>query len=51
MDNTVYYAIALLMIVIGIVICKKVAGCLVKSIVTFLLVAVLTVLYFIFFHQ
>lgn len=49
MDNFVYYAVLLLMIVIGIVIMKKVAGCIVRSIVTLILVAVFIALYFMYF--
>lgn len=51
MDNFMYYAIALLMVVIGIVICKKVAGCIIKSVITLVLVAILTALYYYFFRK
>lgn len=48
MDNAVYYVVALLMIIIGFVIVKKVAGCLVRSIVTIVLIALLVALYLYF---
>lgn len=44
-----YYIIALLMIVIGFYIVKKVTGCLIRSIVTFILVAILVALYYLYF--
>lgn len=39
------------MIIIGIVVVKKVASCLVRSVVTLILIAVLAALYFIYFRS
>lgn len=51
MENFAYYAIALVMIILAVMICKKIAGCFIKSVVTLILVATLTALYYIFFHH
>lgn len=51
MESFAYYAIALLMIILAVVVCKKIAGCFVKSVVTLILVAILTALYYLFFHK
>ena len=42
------YALALLAVVIGIIIIKKVTSCLIKSIVLFVLIALAAVLYFLY---
>ena len=49
MENYSYYVIVLLMIVIGFVVCKKIAGCMIRSVITFILIAVLAVLYYVYF--
>lgn len=51
MENFIYYAVALLMIIIGIVVLKKVAGCLFRTVVTIVLLAILAYLYYKFFRQ
>ncbi|MCI6161778.1 MAG: sulfate transporter [Prevotellaceae bacterium] len=45
MENIIYYAIALIVIVIGVVTLKKIASCMIKSIVMLAVVAALTYLY------
>ena len=49
MDNFVYYAVALLMVIIGIVAIKKMAGCVVWLVVAVALLAMLAALYYKFF--
>ncbi len=49
--NFTYYVVALLMIVIGFVVFKKVAGCMIRTVVTFVLVAILATLYYLYFRQ
>ena len=49
MDNFVYYAVALLMVIIGIVAIKKMAGCVVRLVVAVVLIAMLAALYYKFF--
>ena len=49
MDNFVYYAVALLMVIIGIVAIKKMAGCVVRLVVAVALLAMLAALYYKFF--
>lgn len=49
MDNFVYYAVALLMVIIGIVAIKKMAGCVVRLVVAVVLIAILAALYYKFF--
>ncbi len=51
MESFAYYAVALLMIILAVAVCKKIAGCFVKSVVTLILVATLTALYYLFFHK
>lgn len=45
MDNAIYYIVAIVAIVIGITILKRVASCLLRSVVTLALVAILVYLY------
>lgn len=49
MDNFVYYAVALLMVIIAIVAIKKMAGCVVRLVVAVVLIAMLAALYYKFF--
>ena len=49
MFNFVYYAVALLMVIIGIVAIKKMAGCVVRLVVAVALLAMLAALYYKFF--
>ena len=46
--NITYYIALLFLIVIGFVVVKKVASCLIKSIVTLVLVAIAVALYFLY---
>ncbi|MBP5258362.1 MAG: hypothetical protein J6Z41_06460 [Prevotella sp.] len=46
MDNILYYVIALIAIIIGVVILKKVASCLLKTVFTIILLAILAYLYY-----
>ena len=48
--NITYYIFCLLAIVIGIVIVKKVASCLIRTVVLLALVAALAFLYFCYFR-
>ena len=49
METNITYSIALLiLIVIGFVVVKKVASCLIKSIITLVLVAIAVALYFLY---
>lgn len=50
MENVSYYIAALLMIIIGFLVVKRVAGCLVRTIVTLVLLAVLAALYYFYFR-
>lgn len=49
MDNFSYYVIVLLMIIIGFVICKKAVGCMIRSVITFILVVILGMIYYVYF--
>lgn len=51
MENITYYIVALLMLIIGITVIKKVAGCLIRTVVTLVLVTLLAFLYYKFFRQ
>ena len=48
MDNFLYYAFALVALVVGLFILKKVATCLVKTVVGVILVAVLAAIYWLY---
>lgn len=50
MENITYYTVALLMVVIGVLIVKKVAGCMIRAVVTLVLVAALAALYLHYFR-
>lgn len=50
MDNLTYYIALLLLIIIGFLIVKKMAGCLVRIVVMAVLVAVFTFIYYKFFR-
>ncbi len=49
MDNFVYYVFALVVLVVGFLIVKKVATCLVKTVVSLIVLAVLAGIYWLYF--
>jgi amino acid permease len=49
MDFT-YYVYVLIAIIIGVFIFKKVASCMIKSVLTLVLIAALVVIYYLFFR-
>ena len=51
MENFAYYAFCLVAIIIGIIVLKKVAGCLMRTLFFAAIIAVLAALYFIYFKQ
>lgn len=48
MQNITYYIAILLMIIIGFVVVKKVAGCLIRSIITLVLIAIIIAIYWLY---
>lgn len=50
MENITYYIVALLMVVVGVLIIKKVAGCMIRAVVTLVLLAALAALYLNYFR-
>lgn len=48
MNDFGYYALALVVLVVGLLIVKKVATCMIKTLVAVVMVAVLAVLYWLF---
>lgn len=48
MENFKYYIILLAMIIIGFLVVKRLAGCVIRTIVTLILVAALAVLYYMY---
>lgn len=50
MENFCYYAILLMMIIIGFILVKRLAGCIIRTIVTLILIGVLVVLYYTYFR-
>ncbi len=49
MHNFLYYALALVVLVVGLFILKKVATCMVRMVVTAIMVAVLAAIYWLYF--
>ena len=49
MDNFVYYVFALVVLVVGFLIVKKVATCMVKTVVSLIVFAVLAGIYWLYF--
>lgn len=49
MDNFLTYAIALVILVVGLFIVKKVTTCMIKATVAIVMVAVLAILYWLYF--
>lgn len=48
MSNITYYVAILLMIIIGFFVVKKVAGCLIRSIITLILIAIIIAIYWLY---
>lgn len=49
MDHNIgYYVLAILVFIVGIVVVKKVASCLIRSIVTIIVLATLAAVYFLY---
>lgn len=51
MENLTYYIVLLLMVVIGFVVVKKIAGCLLKSVFTIILIAIMVALWYFFLRE
>lgn len=49
MSNFAYYAFALIVLIVGLMILKKVATCMVKMVVAFIMIAVLLGVYWLYF--
>ena len=48
-SNFLFYIYCIVAVIIGFLIAKKIAGCLLKSIIAFITVAVLVAIYYIYF--
>ena len=51
LENIVYYAMCVIAIIVGIYLLKKFVGCLVRTVITLILIAFLVWVYFTFFRQ
>ena len=49
MDNFAYYVFALVVLVVGFLIVKKVATCMIKAVVSLIVIAVLASIYWLYF--
>nr|WP_295306664.1 sulfate transporter [uncultured Prevotella sp.] len=49
MSNFAYYAFALIVLIVGLMILKKVATCMVKMVVAFIMIAILLGVYWLYF--
>ncbi|MGM9732853.1 MAG: sulfate transporter [Prevotella sp.] len=48
MDNFGYYVAGLILLIVGFLVMKKVASCMIKTVVTLVLVAALAVVYYLY---
>ncbi|MCI6829812.1 MAG: sulfate transporter [Prevotella sp.] len=48
MDNFGYYVAGLILLIVGFLVMKKVASCMIKTVVTLVLVAVLVAVYYLY---
>lgn len=51
MNNFSYYIFCIIALIIGVVVIKKVAGCLIRTIVFAVIIAALAVIYYMYFRQ
>ena len=51
MENLTYYIVFLLMLIIGVFVLKKVAGCMIKFVVTIVLIIVMAALWYFFLRE
>lgn len=49
MSNFAYYAFALIVLIVGLMIFKKVATCMIKMVVAFIMIAILLGVYWLYF--
>lgn len=49
MSNFAYYAFALIVLIVGLMILKKVATCMIKMVVVFIMIAILLGVYWLYF--
>lgn len=49
MSNFAYYAFALIVLIVGLMILKKVATCMIKMVVAFIMIAILLGVYWLYF--
>lgn len=48
MDNFGYYVAGLILLIVGFLVMKKVASCMIKTVITLVLVAVLVAVYYLY---
>lgn len=48
MDNFGYYVAGLILLIVGLLVMKKVASCMIKTVITLVLVAVLVAVYYLY---
>ena len=51
MEEYLYYVYALAIVILGLIILKKVAGCIVRIVITLAILAILAAIYYIGFYQ
>lgn len=51
MDNFAYYIFCIVAIIVAVLVLKKVAGCLIKTVIFVAIVAALAAVYFLYFKQ
>lgn len=49
MENLMYYIFCVIALIVGVIVLKKVAGCLIKSVILILVLAALAVVYYMYF--
>lgn len=51
MENLSYYIFCIVALIVGVFIIKKVAGCLIRTVIFAVIVAALAVVYYLYFRQ
>lgn len=51
MENFSYYIFCIIALIVGVFIIKKVAGCLIKTIIFAVIIAALAIIYYMYFRQ
>lgn len=51
MENFAYYVFCIIALIVGVFVVKKVAGCLIRTVILAVIIAALAVVYYMYFRQ